>query len=60
MSAKSPEMIRPDLYALPQIRDRMTFIYLEQCQISRDNSAIQVVEERGLSQIFLIYKKHSM
>ena len=47
MSAKSPEMIRPDLYALPQIRDRMTFIYLEQCQISRDNSAIQVVEERG-------------
>ncbi len=47
MRDKSPEMIRPELYALPQIRDRMTFIYLERCQVSRDNSAIQVVEERG-------------
>ncbi|MGN1084123.1 MAG: type I-E CRISPR-associated endonuclease Cas1e, partial [Lachnospiraceae bacterium] len=42
-----PGMIRPDLQALPQIRDRMTFLYLEQCQISRQDSAIAVNDEKG-------------
>lgn len=27
-----PGMIRPDLQALPQVRDRMTFLYLEHCR----------------------------
>ena len=27
--ADIPGIIRPDLQALPQIRDRMTFLYLE-------------------------------
>ena len=27
-----PGMIRPDLQALPQVRDRMTFLYLELAQ----------------------------
>ena len=27
-----PGMIRPDLQALPQVRDRMTFLYLEHAQ----------------------------
>ena len=27
--AEMPGMIRPDLQALPQVRDRMTFLYLE-------------------------------
>ena len=26
-----PGMIRPDLQALPQVKDRMTFLYLEHC-----------------------------
>ena len=40
-------MQRPDLQALPLIRDRMTFLYLERCTISRLDSAITVTEERG-------------
>ncbi len=43
-----PGMIRPDLQALPQIRDRMTFLYLEHCQINRDDSAITIKDERGI------------
>ena len=40
-------MIRPDLQALPRIRDRMTFIYLEHAQINREDSAISVIDQRG-------------
>ena len=40
-------MQRPDLQALPLIRDRMTFLCLERCTISRLDSAITVTEERG-------------
>ena len=40
-------MIKPDLQALPQIRDRMTFLYMEHCQISRQDSAITVIDEEG-------------
>lgn len=45
--ADIPGIIKPDLQALPQIRDRMTFLYLEHCTISRENGAITVSEERG-------------
>ncbi len=30
--AEMPGMIRPGLQALPQVRDRMTFLYLELAQ----------------------------
>ena len=40
-------MIRPDLQALPRIRDRITFIYLEHAQINREDSAISVIDQRG-------------
>ena len=30
--AEMPGKIRPDLQALPQVRDRMTFLYLELAQ----------------------------
>ena len=30
--AEMPGMIRPDLQALPQVRDRKTFLYLELAQ----------------------------
>lgn len=42
-----PGIVRPDLQALPQIRDRMTFLYLEHCTLSRQDGAITVTEERG-------------
>lgn len=45
--AEIPGMMRPDLQALPQIRDRMTFLYLERCTIGRQDGAIAVTEESG-------------
>ena len=38
--AEMPGMIRPDLQALPQVRDRMTFLYLEHCTLGRQDGAI--------------------
>lgn len=43
-----PGMIRPDLQALPRIQDRMTFLYLEHCQLSQEDSAISVRDENGI------------
>lgn len=40
-------MIRPELQALPQIADRMTFIYLERCVLNRQDSAITVTDDEG-------------
>ena len=47
-SNKLTGMIRPDLQALPQIGNRMTFLYLEHCQLNREDSAITVRDERGI------------
>lgn len=44
-------MVRPDLQALPQIKDRMTFLYLEHCTLGRQDGAITVTDERGIVQI---------
>ncbi len=42
---------KPAIQALPRVQDRMTFIYLERCRISRDNSAITVKDESGITHI---------
>jgi len=44
---KVPGIKKPDLQALPQIRDRMSFLYLEHCLISRQDGAITVTDSRG-------------
>ena len=49
--SEMPGMIRPELQALPQIRDRMTFLYLERCKLNRENSAITVTDENGVVHI---------
>ena len=38
---------KPELYALPAMRDRLSFVYLEHCIISRQDSAITVKDSRG-------------
>ena len=43
-----PGMVRPELQELPQIRDRMSFIYFERCKINREDSAITVIDEDGV------------
>lgn len=48
MDNKIPGMIRPELQALPQIRDRMTFLYFEHCKLNRQDSAITVADEQGI------------
>lgn len=40
-------VLRPELQELPQISDRMTFLYLERCKLSREDSAIVVRDEKG-------------
>ena len=47
-----PGMIRPDIQDLPQISDRMTFIYLEHCKLNRQDSAITVIDnDNGITHI---------
>lgn len=38
---------KPQLQELPRIAERMTFLYLERCIVSRQDSAITVTDERG-------------
>ena len=45
--ADLPGIERPALQALPQIGDRMTFLYLEHCSVSREDGAVLVKDERG-------------
>lgn len=49
--AEAAGMIRPELQALPQVTDRMTFLYLEHCQLNREDSAISVRDEKGIIMI---------
>ena len=49
--AELPGIIRPELQALPQIKDRMTFLYLEHCTLGRQDGAITVTDENGVVHI---------
>ena len=42
MSNDNMGMIKPEIFELPTISDRMTFIYLERCVINREDSAVKV------------------
>lgn len=44
---KVPGIKKPGLQALPQIRDRMSFLYVERCLISRQDGAVTVTDARG-------------
>ena len=58
--SEMPGMIRPELQALPQIRDRMTFLYFEHCKLNRQDSAITVTDDQGIIHVpaaFLLYLK---
>ena len=45
-----PGMIRPDLQALPQVKDRMTFLYLEHCTLA-DRTAQSPLQTKRIVQI---------
>lgn len=42
-----PGMEKPELQALPTVRDRLSFLYLEHCLINRQDGAITVTDVRG-------------
>ena len=46
-----PGMEKPSIQELPQIGDRLSFLYLEHCQISREDSAILVRDTNGTIRI---------
>ena len=39
---------KPERYELGRVRDRITFLYLEHAKLNRQDSAIQVMDERGI------------
>jgi len=45
--SKLPGIKKPDLQALPQIRERMSFLYLEHCKLNRQDGAITITDARG-------------
>lgn len=42
-----PGIEKPDLMALPRIRDRLSFLYVERCIINRDDGAVTITDSRG-------------
>ena len=42
-----PGIEKPDLMALPRIRDRLSFLYVERWVINRDDGAVTVTDSRG-------------
>lgn len=48
---KLPGIAHPELQALPIVRDRMTFVYLEHCTLGRQDGAITVTDESGIIHI---------
>lgn len=44
---KIPGIEKPDIQALPQIEDRMTYLYLEHSTINRKDSAITSTDQNG-------------
>lgn len=44
-------MPKPEISELPQLADRMTFLYLEHCKINRHDSAVTIADEKGIYHI---------
>lgn len=44
-------IVKPDLHALPTIRERMTFLYVDKCLINRQDSAVTITDKRGTAYV---------
>ena len=42
---------KPTLKSLTPVRDRLTFLYVEKCTVSRDNGAIAILDKRGQANV---------
>jgi CRISPR-associated protein Cas1 len=43
----APGIQKPGLHALPVVRDRLSFLYLERCKINRQDGAVTITDIRG-------------
>jgi CRISPR-associated protein Cas1 len=50
MSKENKPSLKPDLQALPQIKERISFLYLERCVVNRQDNAITITDVRGTVQ----------
>ena len=41
-------IFKPDLQSLPQIKTRITFLYLEHCKLNRENNSITIRDTEGI------------
>lgn len=46
-----PGATKPEVQELPRVRNRMSFLYLNHCKVSRSDSAISVADSRGIANI---------
>lgn len=46
-----PGIIKPELQALPTIRERMTFLYVERCLVNRQDGAVTITDKRGTAYV---------
>ena len=46
--ADRPGIKKPELQSLPQIRERISFLYLEHCKINRQDGAVTIADARGM------------
>lgn len=42
-----PGIKKPELQALPVIRDRLSFLYIERCKVNRQDGAVTITDVRG-------------
>lgn len=49
--SQMPGLAKPAIASLPRVSERMTFLYLEHCQISRQEGAITVTDARGTAHV---------
>jgi CRISPR-associated protein Cas1 len=46
-----PGIAKPDLHALPTVRERMTFLYVERCLVNRQDNAVSITDSRGTAYV---------
>lgn len=42
---------KPDLHALPTVKERMTFLYVERCLVNRQDGAVSITDSRGTAYV---------
>ena len=49
--AQIPGIAKPDLHALPTVKERMTFLYVERCLVNRQDGAVSITDSRGTAYV---------